>query len=49
MRHIKATQINERGTDYKGRKEIADRAGHSVEQQIKYSYKVKGGCNIEEK
>ena len=43
MRHIKATQINERGTDYKGRKEIADKAGHSVEQQIKYSYKAKGG------
>lgn len=42
IRHIKATQINERGTDYKGRKEIAERAGHSVEQQIKYSYKVKG-------
>jgi hypothetical protein len=42
LRHIKATQINERGTDYKGRKEIAERAGHSVEQQIKYSYKVKG-------
>ena len=42
LRHIKATQINERGTDYKGRKEIADKAGHSVEQQIKYSYKVKG-------
>ena len=42
MRHLNATQINERGTDYKGRKEIAERTGHSVEQQIKYSYKVKG-------
>jgi hypothetical protein len=40
IRHLHATYINKKGSDYKERKESAARAGHSIEQQIKYSYKV---------
>lgn len=40
IRHLNATQINNKGASYKERQETSKQAGHSVEQQIKYSYKV---------
>jgi len=43
MRHLNATGMNGEGVDNKGRKESAEKAGHSIGEQIKYSYKIKGG------
>lgn len=40
IRHINATQINARGASLKEREETSKRAGHSVEQQLRYVYKV---------
>jgi hypothetical protein len=40
IRHINATQINARGASLKEREETSERAGHSVEQQMRYVYKV---------
>jgi len=39
IRHLYATYINNKGASYKERKETATKAGHSIEQQIKYTYK----------
>jgi len=39
IRHIYATHINNKGANYKERKETATKAGHSIEQQIKYTYR----------
>jgi hypothetical protein len=39
IRHLYATNINNKGASYKERKETATKAGHSIEQQIKYTYK----------
>ena len=39
IRHLFATYINNKGSSYKERKEAAKRAGHSIEQQIKYVYR----------
>ena len=39
IRHLFATHINNKGSSYKERKETAIKAGHSVEQQIKYAYR----------
>ena len=39
IRHLYATYINNKGSSYKERKEAAKKAGHSIEQQIKYVYK----------
>ena len=39
IRHLFATHINNKGASYKERKETAIKAGHSVEQQIKYAYR----------
>jgi len=41
IRHLYATYINNKGASYKERKETATKAGHSVEQQIKYTYRNK--------
>jgi hypothetical protein len=43
MRHLNATGMNGGGVDNKGRKDSAEKAGHSIGEQIKYSYKIKGG------
>ena len=40
IRHINATQINARGASLKEREETSKSAGHSVEQQLRYVYKV---------
>jgi len=40
IRHINATQINARGASLKEREDTSMRAGHSVEQQLRYVYKV---------
>jgi hypothetical protein len=40
IRHINATQINTRGASLKEREDTSMRAGHSVEQQLRYVYKV---------
>jgi hypothetical protein len=40
IRHINATQINAKGASLKEREETSERAGHSVEQQLRYVYKV---------
>ena len=40
IRHINATQINARGASLKEREETSMRAGHSVEQQLRYVYKI---------
>jgi hypothetical protein len=40
IRHINATQINARGASLKEREETSMKAGHSVEQQLRYVYKV---------
>ena len=39
IRHLFATYINNKGSSYKERKEAAKKAGHSIEQQIKYVYR----------
>ena len=39
IRHLFATHINNKGASYKERKETATKAGHSIEQQIKYAYR----------
>ena len=39
IRHLYATYINNKGASYKERKETATKAGHSVVQQIKYTYR----------
>ena len=39
IRHLYATYINNKGASYKERKGTAIKAGHSVEQQIKYAYR----------
>jgi hypothetical protein len=39
IRHLYATYINNKGSSYKERKETATKAGHSIEQQIKYTYR----------
>jgi hypothetical protein len=41
IRHLYATYINNKGSSYNERKETAKKAGHSVEQQIKYVYREK--------
>jgi len=40
IRHINATQINARGASLKEREDTSMKAGHSVEQQLRYVYKV---------
>ena len=40
IRHINATQINARGASLKEREETSMKAGHSVEQQLRYVYKI---------
>jgi len=40
IRHLYATYINNKGASYKERKETAMRAGHSIEEQIKYTYRI---------
>lgn len=40
IRHINATHINARGASLKEREETSKMAGHSVEQQLRYVYKV---------
>ena len=40
IRHINASQINGRGASLKEREETSSEAGHSVEQQLRYVYKV---------
>jgi hypothetical protein len=40
IRHINATQINARGASLKVREETSMKAGHSVEQQLRYVYKI---------
>jgi len=40
IRHINASQINGRGASLKEREETSRQAGHSVEQQLRYVYKV---------
>jgi hypothetical protein len=40
IRHINATQINTKGASLKEREDTSMRAGHSVEQQLRYVYKV---------
>lgn len=40
MRHLYATYINEKGSSYKERRETAKQSGHSVEEQIGYSYRI---------
>jgi hypothetical protein len=39
IRHLLATYINNKGAGYNERKETSTKAGHSIEQQIKYIYK----------
>jgi hypothetical protein len=39
IRHLFATYINNKGAGYNERKETSTKAGHSIEQQIKYIYK----------
>jgi len=39
IRHLFATYINNKGAGYRERKETSSKAGHSIEQQIKYVYK----------
>lgn len=39
IRHLYATYINNKGASYKERKETATKAGHSIVQQIKYTYR----------
>ena len=41
IRHLFATYINNKGSSYKERKETAKKAGHSIDQQIKYVYREK--------
>lgn len=41
IRHLYATYINNKGASYKERKETATKAGHSIVQQIKYTYRKK--------
>ena len=41
IRHLFATYINNKGSSYKERKETAKKAGHSIDQQIKYAYREK--------
>lgn len=41
IRHLYATYINNKGSSYNERKETAKKAGHSIEQQIKYVYREK--------
>ena len=40
IRHINASQINGRGASLKEREDTSSQAGHSVEQQLRYVYKV---------
>ena len=40
IRHINATQINARGASLKEREDTSMKAGHSVEQQLRYVYKI---------
>ena len=47
LRHLYATYINNKGAGYRERKETSSKAGHSIEQQIKYVYKNNGGNKID--
>jgi hypothetical protein len=40
IRHLNATQINNKGASLKEREETSRQAGHSVGQQLKYVYKI---------
>lgn len=40
IRHCYATYINEKGSSYKERQETAKQAGHRVEEQLQYAYRV---------
>lgn len=40
IKDIYHININNKGSSYKERKETAMRAGHSIEQQIKYTYRT---------
>jgi len=40
IRHLNATQINAKGASLKERQETSKQAGHSVDQQLRYVYKI---------
>ena len=40
IRHLNATYINAKGASLKEREETSRQAGHSVEQQLRYVYKI---------